>query len=179
MNLLIASWLTILKGIPLSPQATLSLAAYVDDQKIQLSAARGDTRELKAALRQVTDASAAWALDTDQAYNGSKCQLWVSHGPLTAAFTGELVLNGAAVPTTTMLNHLGADIEGGKRHPFVDTKMAKRMHTVLNARWRLKHLAAPLGLKAHALAAKHIAKAAYGRLTTFLQPLRSPPSTIR
>ena len=113
MNLLIASWLTILKGIPLSPQATLSLAAYVDDQKIQLSAARGDTRELKAALRQVTDASAAWALDTDQAYNGSKCQLWVSHGPLTAAFTGELVLNGAAVPTTTMLNHH----EGGKRIP--------------------------------------------------------------
>ena len=107
MNALVATWLAILKSAALPEGVRMHLAAYADDQKITMLAAKRNLGCLDEALQQMAALSAEWAEDTDQGYNGHKSQLWVSHPSLQQHYEGRLTIQGQQVPTATTITHLG------------------------------------------------------------------------
>ena len=115
----------------------MHLAAYADDQKVTLTSLKKDLPKLDAALAQVAAVSVEWAEDTDQGYNGSKSQLWVSHPKLAAHFHGKLTMQGQVVPTATAINHLGADVPAPHPARTGKVKQTTRIQQVLASRWRL------------------------------------------
>ena len=131
VNALVATWLAILKQASLPEGVKMHLAAYADDQKVTLLAAKQHLSRLDTALAQVADLSVQRAEDADQGYNGAKSQLWVSHHKLAIHYAGKLVMQGQAVPTATAIIHLGADVPAPHPARSGKVKQATRIQEVL------------------------------------------------